>query len=150
MKKKLNKVSFTCLTCGEMFTRFPCEIKKGTPKYCSAKCYFKTISGSGNPNWRGGIYNRYESIRKSKESDNWRKSVFERDNYTCQHCGDKKGRNLNAHHIIPFSKDKSLRFDISNGITLCNKCHRKEHTRLSIKRTKQLDIFSFQKGELYV
>jgi len=108
------------------------------------------MSGSGNPNWRGGTYSKYESIRKSAKSDNWRKSVFERDNYTCQHCGDSKGGNLNAHHIIPFSVDKSLRFDISNGITLCDKCHRKEHKRLSQKRTKQLDIFSFSKRGEYV
>jgi len=30
----------------------------------------------------------------------WRKSVFERDDYTCCECG-KQGGTLNAHHIKP-------------------------------------------------
>ena len=72
----------------------------------------------------------------------WRDSVFARDDYTCQHCGDNSGGNLNAHHIIPFSKDESLRFEVSNGITLCEKCHKKEHKRLLISKTGQTDIFA--------
>lgn len=52
----------------------------------------------------------------------WIRKVFERDNYTCQCCG-KRGGNLNAHHLYNFSEYKNLRYDINNGITLCEKCH---------------------------
>lgn len=52
----------------------------------------------------------------------WIRKVFERDNYTCQCCG-KRGGNLNAHHLYNFSEHKDLRYDINNGITLCEKCH---------------------------
>ncbi len=57
----------------------------------------------------------------------WRSKVFERDNYECKSCGSKKY--LQAHHIIRWEncKDKELRYDIENGITLCRKCHLKEH-----------------------
>lgn len=52
----------------------------------------------------------------------WTRKVFNRDNYTCQCCG-KRGGNLNAHHLYNFSEYKDLRYDVDNGITLCEKCH---------------------------
>lgn len=64
--------------------------------------------------------------RKCPEYTEWRKAVFERDNYTCQTCG-QVGGTLNAHHIKPFCKYPALRYDTSNGITLCVKCHRAIH-----------------------
>jgi predicted restriction endonuclease len=56
----------------------------------------------------------------------WRESVLMRDNYTCQNCGVKE-EIMNVHHIKSFSEHKDLRYDIDNGITLCEKCHKKLH-----------------------
>lgn len=66
--------------------------------------------------------------RKTAKYKNWRDEVFKRDNFTCQKCGQVGGV-LNAHHIKPFSKYKKLRYEVSNGITLCYKCHLVEHKR---------------------
>lgn len=82
--------------------------------------------GEDAPNWKGGLSTINEILRGRKEYEIWRKSVFERDNYTCQKCG-YRGKNLHAHHKIEWSKDESKRFDISNGLTLCGDCHKKEH-----------------------
>lgn len=52
----------------------------------------------------------------------WIRKVFTRDNYTCQCCG-KHGGNLNAHHLYNFSTHEDLRYNVDNGITLCEQCH---------------------------
>ena len=64
--------------------------------------------------------------RNTPEYKEWRKSVFKRDKYTCQDCG-QKGGDLEAHHIHPFKKYPKKRYDINNGKTLCILCHRKIH-----------------------
>lgn len=79
-----------------------------------------------------GISTTNEKIRRCAEYKVWRKAVFERDNYTCQECGDRSGNGhsvtLNADHIKPFAHFPDLRFDVSNGRTLCESCHRETPT----------------------
>lgn len=66
--------------------------------------------------------------RRCKEYHEWREAVYLRDNFTCQLCGQVGGQ-LEAHHIRPFATYPSLRYEISNGITLCKECHRRIHGR---------------------
>ena len=64
--------------------------------------------------------------RHSSEYQQWRKAVFQRDDYTCRICGQQGGE-LNAHHIKPFKDFKNERFNVDNGVTLCVECHRRVH-----------------------
>lgn len=70
----------------------------------------------------------YEPLKRraTKEYKEWREAVFKRDNYTCQMCGQHGGK-LNAHHIERYSKCVERRTDVSNGVTLCERCHRLLH-----------------------
>ena len=90
------------------------------------------LSGENHPNWQGGITPINYKLRNSLEYKLWRKSVFERDNYTCIWCGTRSGNGktiiLNADHIKPFALFPELRFAIDNGRTLCKECHRKTDT----------------------
>lgn len=70
--------------------------------------------------------NQPEAGRKTKEYKEWRKAVFERDNYTCQCCG-KRGGKLRAHHIERYRNCIEKRTVLSNGVTLCDECHKKLH-----------------------
>jgi len=100
----------------------------------------KALKGDKAPNWKGGISKENERIRKTRECIHWRKSVFERDGYTCQICGCKseKGNRvyLHADHIKPFAKYPELRFEIDNGRTLCVSCHKKTDTYGITLKTK--------------
>lgn len=89
-----------------------------------------TLRGKNHPNWKGGMpRNRgrdasYDDFRKYTD---WQKSVFKRDNWTCQHCG-KHGGELHADHIKQWITHPKLRYELSNGRTLCPPCHRKTPT----------------------
>jgi 5-methylcytosine-specific restriction endonuclease McrA len=80
--------------------------------------------GPANNKWRGGITPVNAAVRNSTEMKKWRLQVFSRDDYTCQMC-DKRGGDLHADHIKPFSLFPDLRFDVDNGRTLCIQCHYK-------------------------
>ncbi len=80
--------------------------------------------GENSPLWKGGKSRLYKDGYYSFEYRNWRRAVFERDNYTCQMCGISGRKTyLTAHHIKSFNKYPELRVDVNNGLTLCERCH---------------------------
>lgn len=81
-------------------------------------------------------------IRKTPEYKEWRRSIFERDDFICSFCG-RRGGILNVDHIVPFSRIiDDLRRKIvfgsiflaamehiplwsqENGRTICVSCHK--------------------------
>lgn len=80
-------------------------------------------TGASNHMWKGGATQGNQKIRASVEYKDWRKAVFIRDDYTCQVC-KVRGVELNADHIKRFAEYPELRFELSNGRTLCVPCHR--------------------------
>lgn len=93
--------------------------------------------GKNNPNWRGGITKLSQQVRNSKKYAAWRWEVFERDHFQCIHCQTNRGP-FNANHIRPFSVllhennisslEDALQcadlWNITNGETLCEPCHK--------------------------
>lgn len=92
--------------------------------------YRHNFIGDKNRQWKGGITPESIRIRLCADSQNWRKSVFKRDNFTCRICGDNHGGNLNAHHIKLFKDYPDLRFNVDNGVTLCAPCHYVWHNKV--------------------
>jgi len=85
------------------------------------------LCGKEHWNWKGG-----KEKRETPEYIDWRLGVYERDKFTCVGCGDKRGHNLQAHHILSYAKYPRLRLELSNGVTLCKKCHAKLHPELKM------------------
>ena len=61
----------------------------------------------------------------NKEMDDiWKNKVKDRDGWRCQVCMKlKEGKGCHAHHILP-RQLKGLRWDVTNGITLCAYHHK--------------------------
>lgn len=86
----------------------------------------KNKSGDQHWNWKGGV----QSIRRPRDTPEykkWRMSVFRRDNFTCVSC-NKVGGKIVGDHIKPWIDYPELRFEVSNGRTLCEPCHKKTDT----------------------
>lgn len=81
------------------------------------------MTGEKAYHWKGGTYGteRHRDMSR-QEYKQWRSNVFERDNWTCQTC-HTRGVYIEAHHIKSWSKYPELRYDLSNGVTLCKPCH---------------------------
>lgn len=130
------KVHNSCACCGREYVVHASvlkwsKIRGNRASYCSRECAVTSHSGESSPLWisdRSALKSQNKSIRASREMSTWREAVFERDDWVCQQCGARslvgKALVLNAHHIVPFRAAPELRFDVNNGICLCESCHK--------------------------
>ena len=116
----------TCQGCGKIIVWKPPKPYSTflRQKFCTKPCADKhgfRYKGKNHPNWKGG-----KGPRDMFKQLKWAREIFIRDNYTCQDCG-KRGGDLQAHHIKGFTDYPNLRWKLSNGTTLCRKCHYKTY-----------------------
>lgn len=145
--QEFKKIKHVCKGCGKYFLIRKCRDSLGLVKFCSRKCWKVFSIGKNASAWKGGATTFQMNIRGSEKYSLWRKQVFERDNFTCQKCG-QIGHSIHAHHLKRFSfilndikqkfpllavdfmaADYPALWDIKNGTTLCKSCHRKEHLK---------------------
>lgn len=88
-------------------------------------------TGSANPNWNGGCSHERQSVYARAMWKALAKKIMARDDYRCQKCAAKHDQQhkLQVHHIKPWSKHPELRFEEENLLTLCQTCHKAEHSR---------------------
>ena len=100
----------TCKHCRRSFVSPNPPSVARRQKFCGKACYDAFQTQDGTSRGRG------------HEHDKWAERVIARDGARCQWCGDESSE-LHAHHIRPFINHPELRYDLSNGITLCAPCH---------------------------
>jgi hypothetical protein len=116
-----------------------------------------TQHGENHWNWKGGTSDIVCMLRGySQFYKLWKKPILKRDNFTCQHCGQKG--NLNVHHdkitmadiikiFVPEDRKKLtfeqkveirqsvIDFHTQNnvsGVSLCELCHKTVHEELKV------------------
>lgn len=106
---------------------------KGHKQYNSGKTHFKKgMKGELNHSWKGGITPLNTQRWHSNEYQQWRRAIFNRDDYTCQivdcpYCGNVKGGEIQAHHIESMFNKPELGYAINNGISFCRIGHNMYH-----------------------
>jgi len=124
---------FICAQCSISFTP---KARGRSTKYCSKSCQGKGMTG--NKHW-GWIEDRTllsddHHDRGGQLHREWSKSVKNRDGWVCKISnGDCSGQVV-AHHILSWKEHVELRYEVNNGITLCQFHHprkRNDEVRLS-------------------
>jgi len=159
--KVSTKIKTYCKDCGQLLANYKatycreCSIRNRKGKYGI---------GKDSPAWKGGLphckdcgklLKSYKSIRCRSCSylnvpdykntrifgryTAWKRSIFIRDEFTCQECG-KKETFIQVHHIKSKQEYPLLIWDIDNGITLCKECHYKTDTYGKIPKNLQLKL----------
>lgn len=107
---------------------------------CRAKYWSENYVGENAGMWKGGVSPLQKAVRSQQAYYKWRNECMERDNFECQYCNS--GDNLIVHHINPMvnilekynittpaqARECDELWDIHNGITLCEECHKLEHS----------------------
>lgn len=112
--------------CGNTHKVAGYRLRNGNTKSCG--CY--TLSGKDHPRYRHDLTDderlasRYEL--HGMHMKKWSRAVMERDGFTCKACG-QYSKNLNAHHLDGWNWCREKRFDVENGVTLCEGCHTNFH-----------------------
>lgn len=109
--------------------------------------------------WNGESEDKYIKFYHSKDWQQVRKIVLDRDHYLCQVCY-RQGLVTPAntvHHIKHLRECWEQRLNLNNLETICLECHNKEHPEKGAKnkvqvlerykRRQRKDIFKFKSNE---
>ncbi|RWR06726.1 hypothetical protein QNH23_06350 [Siminovitchia fortis] len=79
--------------------------------------------------------------RSSAKTQRWSVYIRNINGNKCMLCGASE--NLHAHHLDSYLENEERRFDIDNGVCLCQRCHWKFHRRYGFGNAKAEDFHEF-------
>lgn len=118
-----------CDNCGKKFKRIWRDHKEHNGYVYCKNCAGILHRGEKAYNWNPNLSDE-ERIngRDYPEYHDFVRRVLERDGYSCKICDSKSGK-LAVHHLDGYGWCVEKRTEDANGITLCEACHNKFHSR---------------------
>lgn len=121
------------------------SLTSGVSKSCG--CLHREIirarKGINHPNYKPYLT---EQDRTHRDNDcleaEWSKKIKQMAGWTCQKCKIKK-RYMVSHHIASYTRYPELRYNLNNGICLCENCHKSFHKKYGNRKFNHLDTFEF-------
>lgn len=125
--KKGEWVTVHCVTCGKEMLRRASRLAIRPNPTCSKEC--KAIL-QHHLSYDESIPDEVRNTDRNyfPENRQFIKDVMEHDNYTCQMCG-RRGGDLAVHHLNGYHWDVENRYNVKNGVTLCEECHKEFHSK---------------------
>ena len=122
------RIIFNCFYCHKQASDRPSHYSRKKRHYCSRKCYANDRENNWKPSeqntWKGGIAKINQTGRGGRKYRIWMDSVMSIFKYKCFVCRDIA---YHAHHIKGWTEFPELRYEISNGVALCEDCHYEIH-----------------------
>lgn len=114
----------TCAQCKKTTQKKPSHFDNYAQAFCGKECHnewmYENQKGDSNPNWQGGK-TKYPGRGNGRDYKRLRDQVFQRDEFHCRECGSDV--DLEIHHVKSWGKHPKLRYEPTNCLTVCRKCH---------------------------
>lgn len=109
-----------------------------TRKRISEANYRRFSIKTNHPRW---VADRTKLTKKQERNDGayseWRRQVWLRDDFKCKIANPDCAGRIEAHHILPWARFENLRYEVSNGITLCHF----HHPRKRVDEERLISVF---------
>lgn len=136
-----NSIEKECIICQKKY--FVQKYRSEKSRFCSHDCYHKWHIGKNSPVWTNNYKKTFKNrIMQLREYKEWRIAILERDKFICKECSSSN--KIDIHHIksmFSILRDNKVKtvedarnckelWDIDNGVSLCEECHRKTDSYL--------------------
>jgi AraC-like DNA-binding protein len=85
--------------------------------------------GKNHYAWNPDITDEERLNGRGLEYKHWAYKVKEQGEFVCDCCGKESEGDLQSHHLEAWQSNLDLRYELSNGVCLCNKCHWSFHAK---------------------
>lgn len=137
------------------------NLKNGNTKSCGClsvdesteriKIYNKQHEGERPHNYNPNMTNEERELGRNIDGyREWCFNVKKLARFTCDCCGDSKGGNLVSHHLNGYHWCKDGRTDISNGVCLCETCHKAFHKEYGNRNNTKEQYIEFKQNKIVV
>ena len=130
----------TCITCSGL-------ISNRVASQCK-RCFLERDQyGENNPAWKDYTDAEREtaiSERKGCLARRWSKSVKVIAGFECDICCSNE--KLHSHHLSNWRDSPDIRFDLSNGVCLCQNCHMRFHSIYGKKKNTPTQYTEFKES----
>lgn len=106
--------------------------------------YINTVKPSRKKVFERKERKTYSFRRNDDARTKWAREVKDRDHYSCQNpkCKSRSGI-MHAHHVLNYADYPESRYEVTNGITLCEACHTEFHSLYGKERNNREQINEF-------